>query len=136
SEAELRNELDYWLLRVSESAYAQLARAEVRLDVEAPARALRAGIDTAAVRLDRAVARLDAAHPRGLVKAADAQLLGLAATLDALDPARVLERGFAVVRTASGAVVRDASQLSSGDAVRVTVAAGSFVADVTETHTT
>jgi exodeoxyribonuclease VII large subunit len=136
SEADLRNELDYWLQRVSDSAYAQLARAEDRLDVEAPTRALRAGIDGAAVRLDRAVARLDAAHPRSLVKAADAQLLGVAATLDALDPARVLERGYAVVRNASGAVVRDAAQLRSGDAVRVTVATGSFAADVTDTEKT
>ncbi len=136
SEAELRNELDYWLLRVRESAYAQLARAADRLDGEAPGRALRTGIDSAAVRLDRAVARLDAAHPRSLVKAAEAHLLGFAATLDALDPARVLERGFAVVRTATGAVVRNASQLGAGDAVRVTVAAGSFTADVTDTQQT
>ncbi len=132
SEAELRNELDYWLQRVSDSASAQLTRAEDRLDGEAPARALRAGLDGAALRLDRVTARLDAAHPRGPVKAADALLLGFTATLDALDPVRVLERGYAVVRAASGEVVRAASSLQTGDAVRVTVAAGAFAANVTE----
>ncbi|HVT78587.1 MAG TPA: exodeoxyribonuclease VII large subunit [Acidimicrobiales bacterium] len=132
SEADLRNELDSWLLRVTETAFAQLARAEARLDGEAPARALRAGLDGAALRLERAANRLDAAHPRSRVKAADAQLLGFTATLEALDPVRVLERGYAVVRDAAGTVVRDASQIASGDAVRVSLAHGSFAADVTE----
>jgi exodeoxyribonuclease VII large subunit len=132
SEAEMRNELDYWLHRVTETAFAQLARAEARLDGEAPERALRSGLDVAALRLERAANRLDGAHPRALVKAADAQLLGFTATLEALDPVRVLERGYAVVRDAQGAVVRDSSQISQGDGVRVTVARGAFAAAVTE----
>jgi exodeoxyribonuclease VII large subunit len=132
SEAEMRNQLDYCLHRVTETAFAQLARAEARLDGEAPGRALRSGLDVAALRLERAVTRLDAAHPRSLVKAADAQLLGFTATLEALDPVRVLERGYAVVRDASGVVVRDTSQMSAGDTVRVAVARGAFTADVTE----
>jgi exodeoxyribonuclease VII large subunit len=136
SEGDLRNELDYWLNRVTESAFAQLARAEARLDGEAPARALRSGLDVAALRLERAANRLEAAHPRSLVKAADAQLLGFTATLEALDPVRVLERGYAVVRDAHGAVVRDASELAEGDAVRVAVARGAFTADVTEVEKT
>jgi exodeoxyribonuclease VII large subunit len=135
AEAELRNELDYWLHRVTETAFAQLARAEARLDGEAPGRALRAGLDVAALRLERALNRLDGAHPRALVKAADAQLLGFTATLEALDPVRVLERGYAVVRDAAGAVLRDTSHLSRGDAVRVTVAMGAFTADFTEIET-
>jgi exodeoxyribonuclease VII large subunit len=132
SEAELQNELDYWLHRVTESAFAQLERAEARLDGEAPVRALQAGVDVAGLRLERAAGRLDAVHPRGLVKAADAHLLGFSATLEALDPARVLERGYAVVRDHAGVVVRNTSQVAAGDAVRVTVAQGAFAADVTE----
>jgi exodeoxyribonuclease VII large subunit len=132
SEADLRTELDYWLHRVTETAFAQLDRAEARLDGEAPARALRAGLDVAALRLERAANRLEAVHPRTQVKAADAQLLGFTATLEALDPVRVLERGYAVVRDARGAVVRNASQLAEGDAVRVALAQGAFSADITE----
>ncbi|HUR77536.1 MAG TPA: exodeoxyribonuclease VII large subunit [Acidimicrobiales bacterium] len=135
SEADLRNELDYWLQRVRENAFARLDRSEARLDGDAPERALRAGIDTAALRLERATNRLDAAHPRALVKAADAQLLGFTATLEALDPVRVLERGYAVVRDHNNVVVRDAAQLAAGSAVRVALARGGFTAQLTEVDT-
>ena len=50
--------------------------------------------------------------------------------LDALSPARVLERGFAVVRSPDGSVVRDASAVAVGSAVDVRLAAGSLTARV------
>jgi exodeoxyribonuclease VII large subunit len=134
SEAELRNELDYWLLRAFETASARVERAARQLDAEAPARALRRGVDAASQRLERAEARLANAHPAGRVAAASARLAGFATTIEALDPARVLERGYAVVRTATGDVVRDANQLAVGDAVEVRVASGSFTSDVTQVN--
>ena len=57
--------------------------------------------------------------------------------LDALSPQRVLERGYAVVRTPSGVVVRRAGQVSAGDDIRVQLAAGALsavVSDAEEVH--
>ena len=48
-----------------------------------------------------------------------------------LDPQRVLERGYAVVR-AEGSVVRSAGDVHEGDEVDVTVADGQFAAEVLE----
>lgn len=46
----------------------------------------------------------------------------------ALSPAATLERGYAVVQTGQGVVVRDPSQASTGERLRVRVAAGEFAA--------
>jgi exodeoxyribonuclease VII large subunit len=132
SEAELRNELDYWLHRLADSAYALVDRAAQRLDAEAPSRALRAGVDRAATTLERAAVRLATASPVHRLPAASARLHGFAETLSALDPARVLDRGYAIVRTANNEVVRNSKQLKAGESVRVTVATGAFAAEVTE----
>lgn len=51
----------------------------------------------------------------------------------ALSPLATLERGYAVVRTASGAVLRDPSEVGAGDALRVRVAGGDLDAEVTRT---
>ena len=42
-----------------------------------------------------------------------------AAALDAMSPLKVLERGYAIARDAQGHVVREASMLTVGDAVRL-----------------
>jgi len=58
--------------------------------------------------------------------------LGLAATsLDALSPLGVLQRGFAIAQTADGKLVRDAQQVSPGDAIKVRLARGRIDANVT-----
>ncbi|MBA2608050.1 MAG: exodeoxyribonuclease VII large subunit [Actinobacteria bacterium] len=132
SEGDLRNELDYWLERTRDTAYDRIERAARTLDVSTPARALQRGIDTATQRLDRATSRLTNAHPITRVQRQQERLAGYVTTLDALDPSRVLERGYAVVRNAAGDVIRDVAQLGMRDTVRVTVANGAFGADVTE----
>ncbi|WP_228379197.1 exodeoxyribonuclease VII large subunit [Demequina rhizosphaerae] len=48
----------------------------------------------------------------------------LTASLRALSPLSTLERGFAVVRDASGTVVRDAADVHAGDVLRVRLARG------------
>ena len=60
-----------------------------------------------------------------------AQLLGVNQQLTALSPAGVLQRGFAVVTRADGKNVRSASEVSSGDDLRVQVSDGEFGAQVT-----
>lgn len=51
------------------------------------------------------------------------------ARVAALSPAATLERGYAVVRTPDGAIIRDAAAVAPGDALRVRVAHGDI--DVT-----
>ncbi len=70
----------------------------------------------------------------GREAAAAAFLGGLVATLEALSPERVLERGYAVVRSHAGAVVRSPAQVAVGDGLDIRVAAGRVDAVVTETR--
>jgi exodeoxyribonuclease VII large subunit len=86
-------------------------------------------------------ARLGAARD-ALVRSAHASLTGsrvrlekLTATLDALSPVKILERGYALVFDASGGVVKDSGQLKPGDRVSARLARGSFSAEVKETKT-
>jgi exodeoxyribonuclease VII large subunit len=55
---------------------------------------------------------------------------GLQARLTALDPARVLERGYAVVSKANGRVVRAAGEVAAGEGLDVRVGEGSFTVEV------
>jgi len=57
----------------------------------------------------------------------------LCAALDAMSPLRVLARGYAVARTADGAVLRRADEVSAGDTVDITLGQGSLVCTVNET---
>jgi exodeoxyribonuclease VII large subunit len=54
----------------------------------------------------------------------------LAAQVRALSPAATLERGYAVVQTADGAVVREATAVAAKDTLRVRVARGELMATV------
>ena len=50
----------------------------------------------------------------------------------ALNPRQVLARGYAIVQVkASGAVVRQAAQVTPGERLRVQVTGGTFEAEVT-----
>jgi exodeoxyribonuclease VII large subunit len=59
-----------------------------------------------------------------------ARLAGLEQRLDSLNPMAVLGRGFSVVSRSDGTVVRSVNQVSSGDALDVRVADGSFTTRV------
>ena len=58
-------------------------------------------------------------------------LSGSRRALQAISPLNTLGRGYAIVRTGTGAVVADSSQLSAGDAINVKVAIGEIEATVT-----
>ena len=69
------------------------------------------------------------------VQAADGRTRELAARLNALSPLAVLGRGYAVCwNDARTSIIRSASSVSKGDAVRVTVAEGELRCEVTETN--
>jgi exodeoxyribonuclease VII large subunit len=92
--------------------------------------ALRAGLEVATGRLARARQALALAHPERRLADCRRHLDAYRARLDALDPARVLSRGYAVVRTADGRVVRDPAAVAPGQRVEVQVAGGRFGARV------
>jgi exodeoxyribonuclease VII large subunit len=62
-----------------------------------------------------------------------ARLRGEGLRLTALDPSRVLARGYAIVAAADGAVLHSVAQVTPGDALSVRVADGAFGATVTTT---
>jgi exodeoxyribonuclease VII large subunit len=110
----------------------RLALSSNRLASIDRAGALRAGVATAANRLERAGGRLELLHPGRRVVAARERLAAEWRQVESLSPLRVLERGYAVVRKADGSVVRDAAQVEPGDALDVQVAAGRIAARVEE----
>ena len=98
-----------------------LQRAQRRLGAAAhslsPAQ-LRAHVNTGQARL----AVLSKARDAGVAARMEVakQKFGLAvAALDAMSPLKVLERGYAIAQDARGQVVREASDVSIGDALRV-----------------
>ena len=67
---------------------------------------------------------------RARVESTATRLFTLESHLKHLDPDRVLERGYSIASTASGAIVHDAAQLSPGEELTVTFARGSADAEV------
>jgi len=65
-----------------------------------------------------------------ILSRAESQTRELAASMRALSPQSTLDRGYAVVRDDKGAVIRDASKITSGQALHVRVARGEFNATI------
>ncbi len=64
------------------------------------------------------------------------QLLGLDRSLHALSPKAVLERGYALVFDENGSLIKEGSQLKSGDMVRTELSRGRFTSQVKRIETT
>ena len=60
------------------------------------------------------------------------QFVALTAKLDAMSPLKVLTRGYALVHTQTGEVLRSVKQVAVGDRIRVTLADGNVTAAVSE----
>ncbi|MFP5378739.1 MAG: exodeoxyribonuclease VII large subunit [Vicinamibacteria bacterium] len=120
--------------RIERTLRAVLQRQDRRLD------AARRGLDSGSPRARLAVARarladLDARLNRAFDRrrhAWAARLGAVAGRLDTLSPLAVLGRGYALCWSAStGTLVRDASHVAPGTAMRITVARGELDATVT-----
>ncbi len=74
----------------------------------------------------------DSVHSR--LDSASARLSNLEGHLKLLNPHLVLERGYSIAMTESGAIVHDAAQLTAGEQVTLTFAKGSADANVTRTR--
>jgi exodeoxyribonuclease VII large subunit len=84
---------------------------------------LRARFVAARVRFDSAYTGATVAIEKQLEEAK--QQLGLAAaSLDALSPLAVLQRGYAIAQDAEGKLLRDAESVAVGDAIKVRLAKG------------
>ena len=98
---------------------AVLAGVTARLQRLSPAGRLRSDrqrLDDQAGRLERAV--------QAVVELRRARLETLAGRLAALNPLAVLQRGYALVQTPQGQVVRSTAQLAPGEEIRVQLADG------------
>ena len=94
----------------------------------APAQ-LRARFAEARVRFDSAYTNCNIAIEKQLEEAKNS--LGLAAaSLDALSPLAVLQRGYAIAQKEDGSLLRDANQVSIGEKVKVRLAKGRIDARV------
>jgi exodeoxyribonuclease VII large subunit len=100
----------------------------------APAQ-LRARAAEARVRFDSAYTNCNIALEKQLEDAKNR--LGLAAaSLNALSPLSVLQRGFSLTQTEEGKLLRDASEVSIGDSIKVRLAKGRISARVESTEET
>src|SRR6185295_3416615 len=90
----------------------------------APAQ-LRARLAEARLRFDSAYTSCNNALEKQLEEAK--RNLGMAAaSLDALSPLAVLQRGFSITQSADGKLLRDAGQVAIGDSVTVRLAKGTL----------
>ena len=82
-------------------------------------------------RLDQAAQRFNRALAHAL-QLNRARLLGLEERLRTLNPLAILQRGYAVVHQASGALVRNAAQVQPGEQLSIRVADGEIGATATK----
>lgn len=151
--AALEATLDANLSSAARGLRARLDAAQRRCEAIDAGQAVETGLERGWARLDRGRERLVLLHPQARLRACQQRLasldwrgpwgqrVGRAAGrleadrrhLEALSPARVLERGFAVVRRADGQVVRRFDSVAVGETVDVRLATGHLVARVEET---
>ena len=124
--------LDDMSFRLESAANAALRRRRLRLDALAAdcvQHDPRQAIAESRMRLIDLRTRLERSFDRTSKRAAF-RLGSLDARLRTLSPLSVLDRGYALVFAADGAIVRRASQLAGGDIVTTRVAEGSFTSRV------
>lgn len=85
--------------------------------------------------LERLRTRARAAVSQRVVRSRD-EVAQLRARVTALSPQQTLERGYVLMQTEAGQLVRDATLLSPGDTVNVRASTGSLDATVTHIHPT
>jgi exodeoxyribonuclease VII large subunit len=94
----------------------------------------RTGLRRADTSRSRATGVLTAVAPR-VLKAAERAIDGQARAVAALDPQRVLGRGFSITRAADGTIVRRPGDVEPGQRLHTTVAEGELLSRVEENHT-
>lgn len=129
--------LDELSYRMAATATGRLQRFRRRLEnAQAGLRAhdLRRVLSASNRQLQSNQLRLDSGI-RHLLAARNARLQRIQASLDALSPLRILDRGYALVFDVNGDLVKDAAQLSPGDELTARFARGSVAATVKQRRT-
>lgn len=131
--AELGEGLDHLSARMGQAMGRALNGRRQGLDRLAHSHGLHAPlrlVQERRLQLDRQADRLR--HAAALRLSEDRQRLGgLAASLDALSPFKVLARGYAIVQGADGCVVTSTDRVAPGDALTVRVTDGTVACTVT-----
>jgi exodeoxyribonuclease VII large subunit len=109
-------------VRFQQSHVANLAASVLRHDPRQALAQARERLLACRTHLDRSAERL--------IHTSAATLSSLDARLHSLSPLSVLDRGYALVRSAEGALVRSFSQLTTGDLLTTRLADGSFTSRV------
>jgi exodeoxyribonuclease VII large subunit len=78
--------------------------------------------------------RLELQHPNLVLQRLRRDLQHRLALLQALSPQHLLQRGFALVRTSTGELVRSAQQVTPGDALSIQLAEGQLEVEVKQRH--
>ena len=121
--------------RLQTSIAVALQSALRRLDAAAHALTpshLRERVVTGRARFDALCHARDAALTARMERAGQ-QFSLAAASLDAMSPLKVLERGYAIAQRTDGAILREAKTISAGDALRLRLWKGTVVCRVEET---
>jgi len=113
---EIINQLNYWQELLSKSLKQKAAQSRLLLDSLADRRVFARPLE----RIHDLTAHLDELGDRikrtmhNKLERSNGQLSSVAASLDALSPLKVLERGYSISQLESGEVVRSAKQLQPG----------------------
>ncbi|HIE09175.1 MAG TPA: exodeoxyribonuclease VII large subunit [Armatimonadetes bacterium] len=114
--------------RLLDSARRRIEVARGRLTLLAERRPLqrpKTALDQRRQRLDELRERLKRVAVAGLVARFE-RLARLRGVIEAMDPRRVLRRGYAILRKANGRIVRSPREVSAGEELEAKVAQGSF----------
>ena len=132
-ESLLQN-LDAMLAAMTTALTRQLRASRQHLAVLSQSRSLQSPtgyLEQKAASVSHLATRLTAAESRNIAVRRQ-KFSSLTAALDAMSPLKVLTRGYAMVQTREGNVVRSAKQVSAGDRLRLRLSDGTIHATVTE----
>ena len=120
--------------RMAAAMERQLSLSRQRLDALAGKRVLQSPMNylqDKRMALEYSRERLCSASQR-LMQAKREQFVRLTAKLDAMSPLKVLSRGYSVVRTEDGSVLRRAADAQPGDKIQIDLRQGSLLAEVSQ----
>ncbi len=131
---ELRKRLAQTQARMAAAVERQLSLSRQRLEALAGKRVLQSPMNylqDKRMTLEFSGERLSSASQR-LMQAKREQFVRLTAKLDAMSPLKVLSRGYSVVRTEDGSVLRRAADARLGDRIQIDLMQGTLLAEVSQ----
>ena len=120
--------------RMAAAVERQLSLSRQRLEALAGKRVLQSPMNylqDKRMTLEYSRERLSSASQR-LMQAKREQFVRLTAKLDAMSPLKVLSRGYSVVRTEDGSVLRRAADARPGDRIQIDLMQGTLLAEVSQ----